>query len=128
GAIARSEFQLALEAILKACADAGVDPKEVDGFASYSMDRNEPVALARSLGARQLRFASMMWGGGGGGGSGAVGQAAMAIFSGTANYVIAFRALAQGQFGRFGQSRAGGGMRVPGQMGFNNPFGLLSAA
>ncbi len=45
----------------------------------------------------------MQWGGGGGGGSGAVANAAAAIATGQAECVVVFRALAQGQFGRFGQ-------------------------
>ena len=41
------EFKLVIEAILKASADAGIDPREIDGFASYSNDRNDPVADRR---------------------------------------------------------------------------------
>src|SRR5678815_4697838 len=67
-----SEFQLALEAILKACGDAGIDPREVDGFSSYSNDRNDPSRIAAALGLPALRFSNMQWGGGGGGGSAAV--------------------------------------------------------
>jgi len=37
-----SEFKLALQAILAACEDAGIDPRRIDGFASYSNDRNDP--------------------------------------------------------------------------------------
>src|SRR5260221_6093767 len=44
-----SEFKLALQAILAACEDAGVDPRRIDGFASYSNDRNDPSRLARAL-------------------------------------------------------------------------------
>jgi enamine deaminase RidA (YjgF/YER057c/UK114 family) len=61
------EFKLALQAILAACRDAGLDPKEVDGFASFSDDRNDASRLAAALGIRELRLASMQWGGGGGG-------------------------------------------------------------
>src|SRR6267378_3989848 len=67
-----SEFALALQAILRACADAGIDPREIDGFASYSNDRNDPSRLAAALGLPELRFSNMQWGGGGGGGSAAV--------------------------------------------------------
>lgn len=55
-------FALALRAILAACADAGLDPREVDGFASYSNDRNEPSRLAAALGLPELRFSNMQWG------------------------------------------------------------------
>src|SRR5215470_14294196 len=93
------EVKLALRAILKACEDAGIDPRSVDGFASYS---NDPSRLAAALGLPELRFSNMQWGGGGGGGSAAVGNAAAAIAAGFADCVVVFRALAQGQFQRFG--------------------------
>src|SRR5437870_1306772 len=61
------EVKLALQAILAACADAGLDPRAIDGFASYSNDRNDPSRLAAALGIPELRFSNMQWGGGGGG-------------------------------------------------------------
>ena len=126
GRATKSEFQLALEATLAACEDAGLDPREIDGFCSFSDDRNAPPRLSAALGCKELKVSIMQWGGGGGGGSGAVMNALMAVASGAANYVIAFRSLCQGQFGRFGQSRAGG--RVGGEAAFAAPWGLLSAA
>jgi hypothetical protein len=60
------EVKLALQAILAACADAGIDPRLIDGFASYSNDRNDPSRLAAALGIPELRFSNMQWGGGGG--------------------------------------------------------------
>ena len=54
-----AEFKLALKAIIAACDDAGIDPKDVDGFASYSNDRSDPSRLAAALGCRELRFANM---------------------------------------------------------------------
>ena len=120
------EFVLALRAILAACADAGIDPRAVDGFASYAGDRNEPTRLAAALGIRELRFANMQWGGGGGGGSGAVGNAAAAVASGMADCVVVFRALAQGQFGRFGGGSTAA--TVSGNGALSSPYGLMSAA
>ena len=61
------EFKLALKAIPAACASAGISPHEIDGFASYSDDRNDAVRLATALGIPELRHSSMQWGGGGGG-------------------------------------------------------------
>jgi hypothetical protein len=55
------------------------DPRDIDGFASYSDDRNQGLRLAGALGIRELRFSNMVWGGGGGGGSAAVANAAAAI-------------------------------------------------
>ena len=76
------EFVLALKAILAACEDAGIDPRDIDGFASYSNDRNDPSRIAAALGIKELRFANMQWGGGGGGGAAAVGNAAAAVACG----------------------------------------------
>ncbi len=120
------EFKLALKAIQGACADAGISPKRIDGFASYSNDRSDPSRLAAALGLDELRFANMQWGGGGGGGSAAIGNAAAAIATGMAECVVVFRALAQGQFGRFGQ----GARRntIAGEMAHAIPYGLMSPA
>jgi acetyl-CoA acetyltransferase len=121
-----SEFQLALEAILKACADAGLDPRQVDGFASYSNDRNDPSRIAAALGLPALRFSNMQWGGGGGGGSAAVANAAAAVAGGIADCVVVFRALAQGQFQRFGAAPPVA--TVSGEPALTFPYGLISPA
>ncbi|MEM7001484.1 MAG: acetyl-CoA acetyltransferase [Pseudomonadota bacterium] len=121
-----AEFKLALDAILNACRDAGIDPRDVDGFASYSNDRSDPSRLAAALGCYELRFANMQWGGGGGGGSGAVANAAAAIHAGLADTVVVFRALAQGQFGRFGQGPRSNTIR--GDFAHAVPYGLMSPA
>jgi acetyl-CoA acetyltransferase len=121
-----AEFKLALEAVLRACADAGIDPTDVDGFASYSNDRSDASRLSAALGCNQLSFAAMQWGGGGGGGSGAVANAAAAIATGQAECVVVFRALAQGQFGRFGQGSRS--RVVSGESAHTVPFGVMSAA
>lgn len=126
GAAQEPEFVLGLRAILAACADAGLDPREIDGFASYSNDRNDPSRIAAALDCRELTFSNMQWGGGGGGGSAAVGNAAAAIATGMADCVVVYRALAQGQFGRFGA----GPRRdvVAGEPAFWIPYGLMSPA
>ena len=41
-----SEFQLTVEAIIAAAADAGLDVRQIDGFASFSNDRNDPPRIA----------------------------------------------------------------------------------
>jgi acetyl-CoA acetyltransferase len=126
GRAPESEFALALRAILRACEDAGIDPRQVDGFASYSNDRNDPSRLAAALGLPELRFSNMQWGGGGGGGSAAVGNAAAAVAAGYADCVVVFRALAQGQFQRFGAAPPGG--TVSGEAALTFPYGLISPA
>ena len=126
GQAPEAEFKLALMAVLAACEDAGISPKQVDGFASFSNDRSDPSRLAAALGINDLRFANMQWGGGGGGGSGALANAAAAVATGMAECVVVFRALAQGQFGRFGQ----GPVRnvISGDGAHTVPYGLMSPA
>src|SRR5437763_8688293 len=120
------EFVLCLKAILAAASDAGINPREIDGFASYSNDRNDPPSLATALGINELRFSNMQWGGGGGGGAGAMANAAAAVATGLADCVVVYRALAQGQFGRFGQgSRLN---TVSGDSALTNPYGQMSPA
>jgi len=89
-----------VHAILDACADAGFDPADVDGFVSYGDDKNEPVRLMPDLGTKELCWSSQVWGGGGGGSAAAFGSAASAILTGQASAVIVFRALVEGDSGR----------------------------
>jgi acetyl-CoA acetyltransferase len=126
GQAPESEVALALRAILRACDDAGLDPRQIDGFASYSNDRNDPSRLAAALGLPELRFSNMQWGGGGGGGSAAVGNAAAAIAAGYADCVVVFRALAQGQFQRFGTAPPAA--TVSGEPALTFPYGVISPA
>ncbi len=119
-----AEFKLALKAILAACADAGIDPREIDGFASYSEDRNDASRLAAALGTHRLRSATLQWGGGGGGCCAAVANGAAAIAAGLADCVVVFRALAQGQHGRFGQ--VAGIDTASGEKAYLMPYGVLS--
>jgi acetyl-CoA acetyltransferase len=119
-----SEFKLALKAILAACSDAGIDPRQVDGFASFSDDRSDASRLAAALGIDRLRSATMQWGGGGGGCCAAVANGAAAIVSGMADCVVAFRSLAQGEHGRFGQMTDIG--TISGERAYLAPYGVLA--
>jgi acetyl-CoA acetyltransferase len=124
GASPDPEFKLALKAILAACHDAKLDPRDIDGFASYSDDRSEASRLAAALGTHRLRSTTMQWGGGGGGCCAAVANAAAAIVAGLADCVVVFRALAQGQYGRFG--RAEGIGTISGERAYLMPYGVLA--
>ena len=126
GAADRSEFQLTLEAILAAAEDAGLDVRDIDGFCSYSNDRNDPPRIASALGCKDLSLSNMFWGGGGGGGSGAVANACAALVAGYSKYVVVYRGLAQGQFGRFGQGSQA--KTVSGGPAYTQPYGLMSPA
>src|SRR5262245_58726113 len=131
GKLARcTEYQLALETILRAVDDAGLTIDDVDGFASFSNDRNEFCFVATDLGVPVVRYAGMTWVVGGGGACAAVGDAAMAIATGTARCVVVYRSIAMGQFRRFGRALAGDvqGVRpLDAALGFALPFGLLNA-
>ena len=93
-------MRLVLEAILAACADAGIDAHEVDGFVSYANDLNEGLAVGAALGVREIRWSTMVWGGGGGGVAAAVNAAAVAVATGQAENVIVYRALTEADDGR----------------------------
>jgi acetyl-CoA acetyltransferase len=102
----RSELRLAAEAALAALADAGLSPSDVDGLVTFSMDNTAEIALAREIGAGDLRFFSHI-GYGGGAACATVQQAAMAVATGIAEVVICYRALNERSGHRFGQvSRA----------------------
>ena len=45
-----SSAQLVLQAILRACEDAGADPRAIDGFVSYAGDSSEGLAIGRGPG------------------------------------------------------------------------------
>lgn len=121
-----AEFALAVRAVLAACADAGVDPQQIDGFSSYSYDRNDASRMAAALGIPRLRTALMQWGGGGGGCCAAIRNAAAAVATGQADCIVVYRGLAQGQFGRYGQG--GKAAVVSGDAAFEVPYGMLSPA
>src|SRR5207244_5435747 len=72
------EMKLCLRAIIAACEDAGISPRDVDGFVSYGSERHEGQKLMPALGTRELRFGALVWGHGGAI-PGALGLAASAI-------------------------------------------------
>jgi acetyl-CoA acetyltransferase len=125
-----TEYQLALETIVRAVEDAGLTMDDVDGFSSFSNDRNEFCFAATDLGVPVVRYADMTWIVGGGGACAAVANAAMAIATGAARCVVVYRSLAMGQFRRFGRALSGDVQSVRPQdaaLGFALPFGLVNA-
>ena len=40
----RSELSLAAECIVAACEDAGLDPSEIDGLVSYTLDSTDEIS------------------------------------------------------------------------------------
>ncbi len=125
----RSELKLACEAISAAMADAGLAAGDIDGITKYTMDNNDPIDIARNLGLPELRFFGEVAYGGGGGPVGTVMLAAMAVATGQAKAVVAFRAMNERSgrgTPRFGQAAAGEG--ASGTLSYLNPYGLFSPA
>src|SRR5262245_63209871 len=63
--LGRSEFDLAVEAILAACADAGIAPREIDGVVRYDMETTDEEQLLSVVGPNLRYQVSTGWGGGG---------------------------------------------------------------
>jgi acetyl-CoA acetyltransferase len=100
GASPYTSMQLAAQAVMNACADAGVSVRQVDGFVSYGDDDNEGLRLGTSLGVNEIRWSTMVWGGGGGGVCAAINAAAAAVATGQADCVAVYRSITQADQGR----------------------------
>jgi hypothetical protein len=118
-----SSAQLVLHAILRACDDAGADPRAIDGFVSYAGDSSEGLAIGAALGVHEVRWSTQVWGGGGGAVAAAVNCAAAAVHSGQASCVAVYRGLSEATDGRgaynkghMGHLYAAHGMLAPAQV------------
>jgi acetyl-CoA acetyltransferase len=98
----RSELQLSAEATLAALVDAGLEPSEVDGLVTFTMDNTAEIALARELAMGELRFFSRI-SYGGGAACATLQQAAMAVATGMAEVVVCYRGFNERSGQRFGQ-------------------------
>jgi acetyl-CoA acetyltransferase len=89
--IGRPIGDTAVEAILLALADAGLEPKDVDGAVKFTMEDTQECAIARRAGVENLRFfCEVSYGGGPN--CAVVGHAAAAITLGLADVVVCWRA------------------------------------
>ena len=104
----RTELRLAMEATLAALADAGIDPSEVDGFSSYSVDKVPEYEIARLLGCKDVKFFSQIPHGGGAA-CAPIMHAAMAVATGVAKTVVVYRAMNERSWYRFGNGNYGFG-------------------
>jgi acetyl-CoA acetyltransferase len=134
-------WELAMEAVLAACADAGVDVADVDGMCRFTapFETVTEAQLVRGLGIRELSWFTQAAHGGEALGA-AVMHAAAAVSAGLASTIVVYRALSQSKGGRFGRadSRGPGGsdtgagpdahIAVPEQdnLSFAWPYGLMS--
>jgi acetyl-CoA acetyltransferase len=134
GRATRSEFELACLAVRRAVEDAGLTLGDVDALCVYASERNAPGDVAQTLGLRDLEFISL-YPGGGNSACAVVHHAALAVASRSADVVVCYRSVCQGQSGRFGRPRVGSGASrgpvgqvVGGREAFTMPFGLMTAA
>ncbi len=102
----RTELRLAMEATLAALADAGIDPGEVDGFSSYTVDKVPEYEIARLLGAKNVKFFSQVPHGGGAA-CAPVLHAAMEVATGVAKTMVVYRAMNERSWYRFGSGSYG---------------------
>jgi len=139
-ALPPTAWELAVEAVVAACADAGVDVADVDGMCRFTapFETVSEAMLVRALGVRELSFFAQAPHGGEALGA-VVAHAAAAVSAGLANVVVVYRALSQSKGGRFGRAdrRDGAGrgagesaadIVVPEQdnLSFAWPYGLMS--
>ena len=121
-----SEFQLAIKSIHAAAEDAGLPVNRIDGLVSYMDNRNTPLRVAAALGLESLNWSATPWAGGGNNSAASIQLAAAAVSGGFADYVVVFRALAQGEFYRLGAS-VGQYATSRGTL-WGYPYGLISPA
>lgn len=130
----RTELDLACEAVLAACTDAGLDPGAIDGVTSFHVEQVDEVDLAQTLGFDRLRFMARTPSGGGGAAS-VVGLAALAVASGAATAVVAFRARNRSKAAAYGADPNQGGRpwakageELAGHQQWHHPFGVAAPA
>jgi acetyl-CoA acetyltransferase len=101
-----STLTLATHAILAALEDAGLPAERLDGLATFRVgDSVLPAVLAQTLGIKDLHYYVDQFGGGSVSHS-IVGQAALAVHAGIADYVVCYRALnARSEFRMGGTGR-----------------------
>lgn len=128
----RTELDLACEAIVSACADASVSLRDVDGFVSFHVEQVDEVTLAQTLGCTELRFMARTPSGGGGAAS-VVGLAALAVATGAARTVVAFRSRNRSPAAAYGRDPNQGGRpwekagdRLAGHQQWHHPFGVAA--
>ena len=124
----RSELQLAAECVKAAIQDAGLSPADIDGMTTFTLDTTDEIDVARSLGIGDITFYSRVPHGGGAA-IGIVHQAAMAVATGAAKYVVGYRAL-NGRSGRRYSQGVSGDIVTSDLIhwGWYMPFGLLTPA
>ena len=124
----RSELQLSAEAVKAALDDAGLEPSDVDGMTTFTLDTSDEIEVARAVGIGDLTFFNRIPHGGGAA-VGVVQHAAMAVATGIADVVVCYRGLN----GRSGQRYSAGvaeGVATSDLIHWSwyMPFGLMTPA
>ena len=122
----KGHLRLVIEAITAACADAGISPKDVDGYSSYYTPI-DPPELFEAFGGKRLRYTAQTWGGGGASMCGAFQNAAMAVATGQADYVVVHKVMTMETGARYGQAFGQMGQGIPaigGPFQHSVPYGL----
>jgi acetyl-CoA acetyltransferase len=123
----QTELRMACETIKAALDDAGLTTEDVDGLVKQTDDASDEHAITSSMGMGNLTyFGECRWGAAS---SAMVMRAAMGVATGTASYIVVYRAV-NGSSGR----RMIPSMRTSGQMStsdllqwtFHAPFGHMS--
>lgn len=120
----RSETRLALDAILHALDDAGLDRNDVDGLMRWSVDTTSEEEVAANLGVRDGAWFGEV-NQAGNVGAALVAHAAAAIAAGLANVVVIYRGVNGRSGRRYGRGEVTG-RRGQGGTAFTEPFGLLA--
>jgi acetyl-CoA acetyltransferase len=130
----RTEIDLATDAIRAAALDAGLPVHAIDGFASYHIEQVAEVDLMAALGVPELRYMARTPSGGGGAAS-ILGLASMAVASGAAECVVAFRARNRSKRASYGADPNQGGRpwakagdRLSDFRQWHYPFGVAAPA
>lgn len=126
----RSEMSLACEAVVAALDDAGIEARDVDGFACFGPENNPEIEIARHTGMNELTFFGRVHYGGGAA-CATVHQAAMAVATGAADVVVCYRAFNERSGRRFGSGVQGitpEPTAERGQFSWYAPMGLLTPA
>jgi len=126
----RTELQLACESVVNALDDCGLAPSDVDGMVTFTMDNNPEIEIARSVGIGELSYFARVPHGGGAC-CGTIHQAAMAVATGAADVVVAYRAFNERSGRRYGsgvQDRSTIPTTENAQYQWYSPFGLLTPA
>jgi len=134
--LGRSGFELTVEACLRAIADAGLAPGDIDGVATYP-GPSSPGPGFSGAGAMQVHDALGLrtrWHLGTAETAGQLGpvmDAALAVAAGVANHVVCFRSVWEStaqQGGTRADALRSGPRRMGGSFEWTAPFGAMSAA